>query len=300
MVFIGDLDNPDLSEKLGKKLNLPVVYPDIHVFPDGEMRVRILPEVADKQIILLKTHTHPIDSSILQTCFLLDALKKNGAGLVTLIVPYLGYMRGDHMFRTGEAVPLEVVITMLQDSGTAKALLIDPHSIRIPELFTVPVINTSALDVFAKKIKEMKLEQGTFTLVTPDMGGIRRIKLVSEMLDNAPYASIEKNRDLETGNVEAANVEGEINPVCFIIDDMISSGGTIIKGLDALKARGAQRLFVMATHAVFSEDAPVKLQNSIAEKIFVTDTLPTTDKKRFEKLEVLTVSDLIATHLDLK
>src|SRR3989344_8445522 len=108
MLYVGDLENRELSEKLGESLSLPVHYPDLHIFPDGEMRVRILEEVADKQIILLKTHTHTIDSSIMQTCFLLDALKKNGAGLITVVIPYLGYMRGDHMFRTGEAVPLYV------------------------------------------------------------------------------------------------------------------------------------------------------------------------------------------------
>ena len=153
MLFIGDLDNRDLSEKLGRELKLPVIYPDLHIFPDGEMRVRILEKVADKKIILLKTHVHPIDSSILQTAFLLDALKNNGAGLITLIVPYLGYMRADHMFRTGEAVPLEVVIHLLEGNGAAKVALVDPHSVKIPEMFNIPVLDLSVLDVFAEKIR---------------------------------------------------------------------------------------------------------------------------------------------------
>lgn len=294
MIYVGDLENRELSERLAKSLGLPVIYPDLHVFPDGEMRVRILEEVADQEIILLKTHTNPIDSSIMQTCFLLDALKKNGAGLVTLIVPYLGYMRGDHMFRTGEAVPLEVVISALETNGAAKVILIDPHSIRIPELFHIPVTALTALSIFAEKIKSMNLPLDSYTLVTPDMGGIRRIKLLSEMLGDASYASIEKNRDLETGHVEAAKVEGVIHKTCFVVDDMISSGGTIVKGLGALEALGAEDMYVMATHAVFSEQAPSLLENSLAKKVFVTDTLPLPDNKLFSKLEVLSVAPLIA------
>lgn len=297
MLLIGDLDNRDLSEKLSKELGSDTVYPDLHIFPDGEMRVRILPEVADKEIILLKTHVHPIDSSILQTAFLLDALKENGAGIVTLIVPYLGYMRADHMFRTGEAVPLEVVIKLLEVNGAAKVVLMDTHSIKIPEMFKVPVLNLSALKLFAQKIRGMKLAPNSFTLVTPDMGGIRRIKILSELLDNAPYATIEKNRDLETGNVEAAKTEGEFKKTCFIVDDMISSGGTIIQAANVCKEKGAEQVYLMVTHAVFSKQAPQLLQSSIAQKVFVTDSLPLTDKQKFSKLEILSIAPLIAKSL---
>ncbi|MGE5042041.1 MAG: ribose-phosphate diphosphokinase [Candidatus Levyibacteriota bacterium] len=297
MLLIGDLDNRDLSEKLGSELSLPVIYPDLHIFPDGEMRIRVMEDVTDQEIILLKTHTSPVDSNVLQTMFLLDALKRNGAGLVTVVIPYLGYMRGDHMFRNGEGVPLEVVIKMLETFGAAKVVIIDPHSIKIPEMFTIPVANLSALEVFAGKIKSMNLDQHAYTLVTPDMGGIRRIKILSELLGNAPYATIEKNRDLETGAVEAAEVEGEIKKVIFVVDDMISSGGTIIKALDALREKGAEKMYVMATHAVFSENAPQLLERSKAKKVFVTDSMPISSQKQFKKLEVISLAPMIAKSL---
>jgi ribose-phosphate pyrophosphokinase len=129
------------------------------------------------------------------------------------------------------------------------------------------------------------------------MGGIRRIKILSEMLDNAPYATVEKNRDLETGNVEMAKVEGKINDTCFVVDDMISSGGTIVKALDALSEHGAKNLYVMATHAVFSENAPRLLQTSKAKKVYITDSISVPDSKRFRKLEILSIADLIAQEL---
>ena len=297
MLFIGDLDNRGLSEKLAEKFGAKLIYPDKHIFPDGEMRLRIPEKLADKKVTFLKSHVAPIDSSILETCFLIDLLKRNGAGLVTGIIPYLGYMRADHMFRTGEGVPLEVVISMLEGAGLYRAVLVDPHSIRIPDLFHIDVLNLSALQVFAEKIKAMNLAKGSYTLVTPDMGGIRRIKIISKMLGNAAYAAIDKERDLETGEVEAERVEGKVSKTCFIVDDMISSGGTIIKALDALKTLGAEKIYVMATHAVFSDDAPEHLQKSLAEKVFITDSIAVPKTKEFEKLEILSIADLIAKGL---
>ncbi len=297
MLFIGDLDNRDLSERLGEAFKTSVIYPDKHIFPDGEMRLRVLEEVVDQEIVFLKSHIKPVDSNILSTVFLIDLLKRNGAGLVTGVIPYLGYQRADHMFRTGEGVPLEMIISMLEAAGLAKIVIVDPHAIKTPDLFKIKVANLSALEVFAKKIKSMKLASNTFTLVTPDSGGVRRVMILSGMLGNAHYAVIEKNRDLETGNVETAKVEGKIQEICFVVDDMISSGGTIVKAVDALIARGAKKIYVMATHGIFSENAPRLLETSKAKKIFVTDSIPVPDSKKFKKLEILSIADLIAKSL---
>jgi ribose-phosphate pyrophosphokinase len=129
------------------------------------------------------------------------------------------------------------------------------------------------------------------------MGGIKRIKILSEMLNNMPYAVIEKNRDLATGSVTAEKIEGTINKTAIIIDDMISSGGTIAVASDILKKHGAEKIVVFATHPVFSEDAPKILQDSNAEKVYVTDTIFVPEEKRFAKLEILSVSEMIAQRI---
>ena len=153
MIIVGDPQNKSLSESISSKLGVKPIYPEITVFPDSEQRVRIPSKITGEKVYLLKSIMAPVDSSVLQLSFTVDALVKNGADKVIGIIPYIPYMRADHMFRTGEAVPLEVVIKMIEDSGLHEIIIIDPHSIKIPEMFKIPVHNLSALSLFAKKIK---------------------------------------------------------------------------------------------------------------------------------------------------
>src|SRR3990172_9245460 len=155
MILVGDSSNKDLSESIASNFGIKPVYPEITVFPDTEQRVRIPEEISGQRVYLLKSITPPVDSAVMQLTFLVDALNKNGADKVIGIIPYIPYMRADHMFRTGEAVPLEVVISMIQDSKLNEIIMVDPHSIKIPEMFKIPVHDLSALPMFAQKIKEI-------------------------------------------------------------------------------------------------------------------------------------------------
>jgi ribose-phosphate pyrophosphokinase len=223
-------------------------------------------------------------------------LKRSGAKSVTAVIPYLGYERQDHVFREGEDVSLAVIIKTLEAVGVDKVVVFDLHSIRIPELFKIPVLHLSALDIFSQKIRELGTKD-SLVLVSPDMGGIRRIKILSESLD-IPFATIEKNRDLETGDINDASIEGNVEgKTAVIVDDMISTGRTIVAAIDILLKKGAGKIYVFATHAIFSKEAPRVLENSKAEKIFVTDTIHISKEKKFAKLEILSVSETITKGL---
>ena len=295
MLLCGDSQNKELSEGIAKKLSATLFYPEIDVFPDSEQRVRIDREVVGETVYLIKSITNPVDSAVVQLTFLVDALKKRGADSVIGVIPYIPYMRADHIFRTGEAVPLEVVIKMIQDAGLSEIIIVDPHSIKIPELFSIPVRNLSALSMFASKIKELEKDSSQITIVSPDMGGLRRLQQVDELLGGVNKVSINKDRNYATGDISVAAFEGEIRGNCFIVDDIISTGKTIVQAVDTLKKEGAQKVYVFGTHAVFSENASEILQNCDAEKIFVTDSIPVFPEKKFEKLEVLPIASLIAS-----
>jgi len=288
-VFSGSSNYP-LTEKVAKNLNLPLSKLEIHVFPDGEKRIRVIDRVVEEDCVVIQSTSTPANENYMELFFIIDSLKRSGAGKITAVIPYLGYQRQDHIFRDGEAVSLEVVIETLQSVGVSKIVTFDLHSIKIPELFKIPVLHISALPLFAKKI-----QKNNSILVSPDMGGIRRVKEISEILAGMPYAVIDKNRNLTTGKVEAVSLEGNVKGKnVVIVDDMISSGKTIVEASKLLLKRGAKKILVFATHAVFSKNSGEILENSPVEKVFVTDTIDVPQNKRFPKLEIISVAEMIA------
>jgi len=296
-IFSGSSNRP-LAEKIAEKLNLKVSELEIHVFADGEKRVRVIDRVVDEQCIVVQPTSPPADSNYMELFFIIDALKRSGAKKITAVIPYLGYQRQDHIFRDGEAVSLEVVVETLQSTGVSKIITFDLHSIKIPELFKVQLTHLSALPLFAERIKSFGFRDSDFVLVSPDMGGIRRIKEVSKLKGGMTFAVVNKDRDLATGEVEAVDLEGNVKgKTAIIIDDMISTGKTIAEASKLLIERGAKKVLVFATHPVFSDDASKNLQNSPVEKVIVCDTIDVPTEKKFKKLEIVSVANLIAKNL---
>lgn len=299
MVFFGDSENKSLSKGISSLLKTNLNYPDVTVFSDGERRIRLGKKVLGKDVVFLKTSsiTKNIDSQVIETAFLIDALKRSGAKSITGIMPHFPYGRGDHLFGDGEAVSLEVIIGTFESAGLTKVVFVDPHTIRMKDLFSIKVETISALPIFAEKIRRLGFDPKDSTLVSPDMGGLRRVKALSEHLDNAPYVLLEKKRNHKTGRIKVSKIEGRVVPNCYVIDDEIASGGTIISAINELEKQGAKKIYVMATHAVFSGNAHQILQDSIVCKVILTDSIPVPLDKKFKKLEILSIGSLIAEKL---
>lgn len=297
MKIISGSSNIPLAETIASHLGLTLTPREIFVFPDGERRIRIEESVLDEECILVQSTATPTDTNYMELFFLVDALKRSGAHRVTLVMPYVGYQRQDHIFRDGEAVSMQVIIKTLEAVGVDKLICFDLHAYRISELFSIPVKHLTALPLFAEKIKENRWDGLESVLVSPDMGGIRRIEIISRLLGDMPYATIVKNRDLATGVVEAASVNGEVGKRVLIVDDMISSGKTIVKAAELLRKHGAEEIEVFATHAVFSDEAAKLLQDSIVSRVFVTDSVHVPQVKRFPKLEILTLADMVVKEI---
>jgi ribose-phosphate pyrophosphokinase len=295
-LFSGNSNKP-LAEKIAAKLGTKVSPSEIFIFPDGERRVQVQENVVDEDVIIVQPTTPPVDTNYFELFFLADAAKRSGARTVTAVVPYLGYQRQDHVFRDGEAVSLEVIVNTMQSVSIDKVISIDLHTIKIPEVFSIPMVHLSALELFAEEIKKQGWDGLDTVLVSPDMGGIRRIEMLSKLLRDMPYTTIEKNRDLATGNVEMAEITGEVTHRVVIVDDMISSGGTIVKAAEALQKRGAKEIYVFATHPVFSAEAPKLLEHSVVDKVYVTDSVLVPKEKDFPKLHILSLSEMIAKAL---
>ena len=295
LIFSGS-SNKNLAQKLTDKLGAKLGDLEIHIFPDNENRVRVLGTVVDQDVLVVQSTGISPNLYYMELFFILDSLKRSGARSIGLVIPYLGYQRQDHIFRSGEAVSLEVIISILEGFGISKVISFDLHSVRIPQLFKTEVKHLSALPLFAEKIKDMKISD--FVLVSPDMGGIARIKKLSKLLGGAPFITVEKNRDLVTGDIDSMKFSGEIKKTAVIVDDVISTGKTLIAASDLLLKNGAEKIYVFATHGIFAGRAPHDLQESPGiEKVIVTDTISIPHDRRFSKLEIISVTNLIAEEL---
>lgn len=295
MVFSGSSNKP-LAEKIAKHLDLKLSPIEIFVFPDLEKRIRIKEKVLDEDCIIVQSASIPPDENYMELFIMIDALKRSGAKSVKAVIPYLGYQRQDHVFRDGEAVSLEVIAEILTRVGMTELFSFDLHSPKIPEIFTVPVHHLSALPLFAEKIhKSLIINHQSFVLVSPDMGGIRRIKEISELLGNIPFATVEKNRDLATGVINDSSLEGDVRgKTAIIVDDMISTGITMVDAANLLIENGASKVFVFATHPVFARGCDKLLQHSKIEKVVVSDTIDVPAYSLFPKLEILSIAGVAA------
>lgn len=289
--------NKSLADKIGDALKVEISPLEITIFSDGEKRVRVVDRVVEKNCVVIVSTAAPVNENYMELFLIVDALKRSGAKSVTAVIPYLGYQRQDHVFRDGEAVSLEVIARIVEGLKVDKIITFDLHSIKIPEVFNIPVVHLSALPLFTEKLETRKSRVENTVLVSPDMGGIRRIKILSEMLGDMPYATVDKNRDLETGEVTAVSIDGEVLKRAIIVDDMISSGKTAVAAADILAKNGAEEIIVMATHAIFSGDAAKVLQNCRVSKVVVTDSIEIPEEKRFDKLEIIGIADLISQEL---
>lgn len=297
MKIISGSSNKPLAEKIAEKLHSNLSPVESHTFPDGEHRVQLQESVVEEDVVIVQSTSSPVDQNYMELFFLIDGARRSGARSITVVMPYFGYQRQDHVFRSGEAVSLEVVIKILESLTVNRLISFDLHTIRIPDLFHIPVSHLSAAPLFEKKIREFGDD---VVLVSPDMGGVRRVKIIADALGGLPYLATVKDRDLESGVIQISSIEGDtkkLRKTAVIIDDMISSGKTMVESAKLLRKYGVERIFAFATHAVFSEDAPAILEKSDMEEIYVTDTVFVPKEKQFEKLEVLTISDMIANEL---
>lgn len=296
MKIISGSSNKALAQHIAKVMNLPLSPVEIFLFPDGERRVKLNDTVVDEDILIVQSTSTPVDEHYVELFFLIDSARRSGARSVTVVMPYFGYQRQDHVFRDGEAVSLEVMIRILESLKVAHVIAFDLHSIKIPEFFRIPITHLSALPLFAEEIQKRGWMNDESVLVSPDLGGLRRIQKMSDLLGNMPWIATVKDRDLDTGTIQINEIEGDKNNIrkrALIVDDMISSGHTIVESANLLRKHGVEEVYVFVTHPIFSQEAPKILQESFVNTVFVTDSVFVPEEKTFQKLQVLSIANKV-------
>jgi len=294
LVIVSGRAHPQLAIDVARHLETDVVHTDARTFANGEIYARYDESVRGADVFVLQSHTFPINEWLMEQLIMVDALKRASVKRITVVAPFYPYGRQDKKGRGREPISARLVADLYKAAGADRIMSVDLHAAQIQGFFDGPVDHLFAMPVLLEHFQAI-LDPATLTVVSPDMGRVRVADIWSDKL-GAPLAIIHKRRDpLIPNKVTVHEIVGEVDGrVCLLVDDMIDTGGTIVKAAEALKAAGATRVVVAATHAIFSNPASELLQNAAIDSVVVTDTLPIPEEKRFPTLTILPIAPLIA------
>jgi ribose-phosphate pyrophosphokinase len=289
--LIGGSANPELSERISEKLDVPLTDPRLRRFPDGEINVKIEDSMRGHDVFVIQPTSPPVNEHLFELFIILDALRRASAGRVTAVIPYYGYARKERKTQPREPISAKLVANFLTLAGADRLLLFDLHAEAIEGFFDVPTDHLSPHRIFAEYLKTLNLHH--ITIVAPDAGGGRRAEAVANDL-NAPIAFGYKRRASDD-EVEMIAVSGDVKGRdCVVVEDIITTGGTIAKLATALRTQGANKVLVAATHPVLSGNAVERLKTADIDEVIVTDSVPIPPENQDPLITVLSVAPLLA------
>lgn len=285
---------PQLAKSISQKSKIPLGIIEIGKFSDGEIDICVKDDVNNSNVFIIQSNSVPVNDNIIELSLIADALKRSGAQKITAVIPYFGYSRKEKQSRPGEPISAKVIADLIVASGVSKIICLDLHADSIVGFFNVPVIYLTALEVLASRVKKEKITKPI--IVSPDVGGVKRARNFANIL-GAPLVVIEKHRDKGIRDrIEVLSMSGEIKgDTAIIIDDLISTGSTIIESTKALREKGVKKVFVCATHGVLTGNAIANLEKSAIDKVFITDSIER--KLQSHKIEIVSVDALFAKTL---
>ncbi len=276
MIYIlGGSGGIHIAYKLSRDFNLPIIHLEYKTFPDGEKYLRILDEVSEKRVIVIQSMYRNPDSHLIEYFFLVSTLKELGAKEVIGVIPYFPYARQDTRFNPGEVVSLEIVAKLIEKVGTDKIVTIDMHLHRyhdIQELFKIPAKNLTAMKELARYIKShYKLSNPV--VIGPDEESEQWAKVAADVIE-CNYDILEKKRISPEEVILSPREVNVKDKDVIIVDDIISTGGTMAEAIKFLKRQGARKVICACTHAILAGDALSKIYRAGAYDLISTDTVP--------------------------
>ena len=291
MIIIGGSSSQDLAAKVANELGVKAGALEVRRFPDGERYVRILSEVKGSSVAVIQSIHHTPDELLFEYLLLTDALKDLGAKKVVAFIPYFAYARQDERFKSGEALSFKTVTKLIECVGTDEIFTIDMHQHRVlksSEVFKIPSHNLSAMRLIADYVqKHGKLEHPL--VIGPDAEAEQWAKIAADRL-HTDYDVFLKKR-LGDAHVEVRPREANANGRdVLIVDDIISTGGTIVEAVRILQSQGARRIQVACTHPILAPGALEKIKETGVQDVVATDTVPS-------PISHVSVAPLIAEHV---
>ena len=294
MVLLAGRSHPELAKSVAESLGVDLVPTKAYNFANGEIFVRFEESVRGCDAFVLQTHTAPVNEWIMEHLLMVDALKRASAKRITVVAPFYGYARQDKKHDGREPISARLIADLFTAAGATRLMSVDLHTAQIQGFFNGPVDHLFALPILAAHIGRT-VQRDKITVVSPDAGRVRVAERWTDIL-GSPLAIIHKRRDPNIPNeAKVLEVVGDVKGrICVVVDDMIDTGGTIVKAAEALFENGAEDVIVTATHGVLSAPAAERLAASRIREVVITDTLPIPAESHFDKLTVLPIAPLLA------
>ena len=289
-VFAGT-SNHELAEGITRHLGVELGHVKIRKFANGEIYVRYLDSVRGADVFIVQSMCSPVNDMLMELLIMVDAAKRASARTITAVIPHYGYARQDKKSASREPITARLVADLMTTSGVDRVIAMDLHQGQIQGFFDQPVNHLTALPILADYFESFNFDN--LVVVSPDVGRAKACKKLSDML-GASLAIMHKGRPAH--NVaEITHVIGEVEgKVCIVADDMIDTAGSITEGAKALMQAGAQKVYVTATHGIFSPPAFERIAAAPIEEVVVTNTVPVPSERQNGKIRVLSVAPLMA------
>jgi len=287
MIFSGTA-NPQLAKGIADYLDMPLSEASIKRFSDGEINIQIAESVRGKDVYIVQPTSAPANANLMELLIMVDALKRSSAKSITAVIPYFGYARQDRKAAPRVPISAKLVADMLETAGVTRVVTIDLHAAQIQGFFNIPVDNLYGAKLFIEYIKQKNLPNPI--IASPDIGGVARARYFAEIL-GLEMVIVDKRRE-KANESEVMNIIGSVEGKdVILIDDMIDTAGTMVKGADALKAQGATSVMACCTHPVLSGPAYDRIENGSIDELIVTNTIPL--KQESAKIKVLSAANLL-------
>lgn len=288
-IFTGNA-NVGLAERISKFLNVKLGKAKVGSFSDGEVQVEIEESVRGMDTFVVQSTCPPVNHNLMELLIMIDALKRASADRITVVIPYYGYARQDRKVLPRTSISARLVANLITVAGASRILAMDLHAGQIQGFFDIPVDHLYALPV---QLKYLKRIDGEVVVVSPDAGGVERARELGKRL-NASLAIIDKRRE-KTNVSKVMHIIGNVKgKVAIILDDLIDTGGTIVKAAEAILQNGANSVYACCSHPVLSGNAVEKIKNSKIKELIVTNTIPLVEEARkLDKIKVLDVSPVL-------
>ena len=292
LLFSGSSNVP-LAQKVASILYISLGKIDLTRFADGELRPWIQEDVRDKTVFVLQSLSFPMDEHIMELALIGDAIRRSAPKNMIAVIPYMGYARQDKQHRVGEPVSARVIAKFIEVSKFREVITVDLHNDAIVGFFQIPVTNLSMLPLLSSKLKTLGLKKPI--VVSPDVGGVKRARNLAYEID-VEMVVMEKKRFLDRHDQsESYQIIGDIKGAdAIVIDDVISTGGTIANSAQSLMVAGASSVTVLATHGVLAGKATELLSHPNITKVILSDTINISKEKQSTNMEIVSTAPIIA------